>query len=577
MTNKSKLIIILVALILAALCFVSQGSHPIIFKLWGHAFSWRSARSVSLMFSFLLGTIIRKSPAHRQRAILWLTAFLVALGIGVYQRWHIKAAHIDDTLMLVAIMMLSLTMGLVFGATVVRQRRALLSSATLLVAVGISEYWREQDSFVCADCNVIIISVDALRPDHLGCYGYGRATSPNIDTLAEKSLLFTNAVTVRGQTMPSLATMLTGLNPVHSGVRVNQSPLLPPDSLTIARVLRRLEYRTAAIVSNPFLRDPLSNFGQGFTHYDAQWSDLDQNGTWIPERNAEKTNLAVRRWLSEISDAKFFLWIHYIDPHGPYHAPGKYSELFSHIEPRMVPAKEIPPYQYLPFPVEPGEMVDLNRYVDAYDNEIAYVDAAIGELLNLLEVKKKLSRSLIILTADHGESLWQHNCYLTHGCTLHEDSVRIPLLIRLPDHLRPPARTTRQLASIVDISPTIIEFVGQRVPKNLDGVSLVKMLSKDVPLRRFAALEILEGNEKTWGIRSSTRKLIRRPSGEYQCYNLSKDPNEQDPNGCSESEVRWLDIELNRYLNESRAGGGADKPLNFNEDTTRILRTLGYL
>lgn len=313
--------------------------------------------------------------------------------------------------------------------------------------------------------NVVLICIDTLRADHLGVYGYSRNTSPRIDAFAAGARVFERAYAPTPFTSPSVVSMLTGLYPQRHRVRLLWQPITD-EVVTVADWLGAAHYETAAVVSNLVLADDGLGIGKRFAHYDAKVSEPEPNRPEMLERNAAHTTDAALAWLrARDAQRPFFLWVHYIDPHGPYLPPADCPTRFTHSATRPVDRARIAPYARL------GESIDGNDYVDAYDAEIAYTDREVGRLLAELDASGVGASALVVITADHGEFLLEREeLHFGHGFTVDEAVLHVPLIVRHP--ALAPGRE-RTPVSLADVTPTILAAAGFSQPAGLDGRSLL--------------------------------------------------------------------------------------------------------
>jgi arylsulfatase len=299
--------------------------------------------------------------------------------------------------------------------------------------------------------------VDTLRPDHLGCYGYKRDTSPNVDNFTKGGLLFENCFSQAPETGPSCASFLSGFLP-HETKVVDNKTIVHSNVPMLAEILKEAGYRTYGIVSNYVLRNG-QGFEQGFDIYDAQMNERELNRRNICERIAEKTSESVMSILKQHSGEGFFLWVHYQDPHGPYTPKPPYDKKF--VDPNKEPVYlkfnnsfsgrgGIPSYQRL------QDNKDYNYYVSQYDGEIGYFDEHFGRLIAFLKQIHVYDNSLIIFTADHGEAMGEHKCYFAHGHGLTNDLIHVPLVIKYKDILR---GRRKDFVQHLDIVPTILQLL----------------------------------------------------------------------------------------------------------------------
>jgi len=313
---------------------------------------------------------------------------------------------------------------------------------------------------------VIVISCDTLRADRLGCYGYPLPTSPTLDALARESTLYRSAWTTAPWTAPAMAALMTGRTPDELGVHGGNRFALAPEALTLAEEARDAGFATAAVVSNWVLRQPPAGMGssglsQGFDVYDDEMKQREGNREAF-ERHADATSDAAIRWLdsSAARDGRFFLWIHYQDPHGPYTPPAEFAQRFKREDTLRVELPtgktqsgkgQIPAYQVV------GGERSLESYRARYDAEVAWFDHQLARLFTCLREKNWWEDTLLVFTADHGESLGENGWFFCHGENLQRETVQVPLIIRFP------GRSSRMMdvpVSHLDLWPTIREALG---------------------------------------------------------------------------------------------------------------------
>ncbi|MEW5901846.1 MAG: sulfatase, partial [Acidobacteriota bacterium] len=327
---------------------------------------------------------------------------------------------------------------------------------------------------------VILISIDTLRPDHLGCYGYGRETSPNIDALARDSVLFERTYASSPWTLPSHVSLLTALHGLNHRVYWADERM-DPSLLTLAEILRQSHYFCEAFTGSGFV-SPSFGFSRGFDSYRGH------EGHNIHENSAELTAGAVLDWLEGNSDKSFFLFIHTYQTHSPYACPTPYSTTFLKAGARWTGVDLM---DYLGgkggifkrlAEDERGNIIDL------YDGEILYLDEKlIKPLTEKLRELGIYDQTMIVLTSDHGEEFFEHGAWM-HGQSLYEESLRVPLIIKFP-RSKHRGRRVRSAVRLVDIMPTILEEQGISPEKlNLDGRSLIPVVrGKEKEDREFLA------------------------------------------------------------------------------------------
>jgi len=462
-----------------------------------------------------------------------------------------------------------------------RLRRALLAAALAAGMPGLCSCARRP-----ARPSVLLITVDTLRADHLGAYGYTRPTSPRIDALAREGVLFEKAFATVPRTTQSVATILTGLYPKHHRARGLFS-ILPEANVTLAEILRGEGYATWAVVSNIFLQ-PGKGFEQGFDSYSNPRQRFDGDSS------AQITDEALGK-LRQAPERPFLLWVHYLDPHWSYQPEGRFATLFDPDYRPGAAMRELAGQQK-------GDIIFHNRLapedrrhlVALYDGEIAQVDEQVGRLLDGIPPPLR-ARLLVILASDHGESLCEHDVCFAHGETLYEDTLRVPLIVALPGRLAP--GRFGGAVSLMDLAPTVLSLVGVGQRMGMDGVALLSERGERLPAaagREFLFAEtdyqlihaanpryFIPGVEGRWsGIRRGEEKLIRipRPEGALQeAFQLATDPGETrplEPAGLARGGEMaralegWIDFE---------PGAGESPEASLTPEQKERLRSLGYL
>jgi len=391
-----------------------------------------------------------------------------------------------------------------------------------------------------ASTNVLLITIDTLRPDRLSCYGSKHVQTPHIDKLAARGVLFERAFAHDPMTLPSHTNILLGKTSLAHGVCENSKSIVPERFETLAEVLKKDNFATAAFVG-AFPLDSRFGLDQGFDVYDDFYPAKASPGEAYSERKAEKVVTAALGWLSE-QKGKWFCWVHIWDPHAPYSPPEPYA----------------------------------GRYrQDPYSGEVAYVDREIGRLLGEIENNGWLNETLVVLTGDHGESLGEHG-EMTHSYFAYNSTIWIPLVIAGPGTK---SRRTKVNVSHVDIFPTICEAIGIRPPRLLHGDSLLPFLKGKTRKANPIYFEALEAHlNRGWaplrGIIDGAKKYIDSPIPEL--YDLEKDFGEQK-NLVSETETAPLKKMLEEKMKfdsselESEPAGTVDR------ETRERLRSLGYI
>ncbi len=390
--------------------------------------------------------------------------------------------------------------------------KVLLCSVILVSFVLLNRFPIESQS----KPNIVLITIDTLRADHLGCYGYKSPTSPNLDRFAKEAQLFLNAYTAVPLTLPSHATMLTGLYPEHHGIRDNAHFPLPKSEM-VQQTLKRAGYHTYAIVSAA----PLSaGFGlnRGFDIYHDEFDGA--------ERKADETTNFALQQLKD-SKAPYFLWVHYFDPHTEYEPPETYRKKF---------------------PQSP------------YDGEIAFVDAQISKLLQAVG-----QNAAVIIAADHGESLGEHE-ESTHAVFVYNATLHVPLLVRVPG-VKPAVR--KDPVSLADIGPTILELAGAGQSSS-DGVSLLANPKERTLLAESLYAQRNFGYAPLYACIRQGKKFIQAPQTEF--YDLVNDPNELQ-NLIKQSKVNECQQIIGKFFKNTVRQNESALP----EEEQEKLRSLGYV
>ena len=420
-------------------------------------------------------------------------------------------------------------------------RLALLLGVCLAISCGTSERPK---------LNVLMIAVDTLRRDHVGCYGYERNTSPNIDKLAARGVLFEDAVSQSPWTLPSFATTLTSLYPTQHGAGFlepgagaygkRMRTVFPP----MAMLLLKQGYTTGAIINAPALA---SEFGvdRGFEFYDTtpRWD----------ERLADGTTADALKWLDANKDVPFFAFVHYFDPHLDYAPPAPFDTLFNPgYQGRLGNVFDRESYQSYESDLtridDPAVAADWHHIRSLYDGEIAFTDQAVGELLDGLDEMGLRDNTLIVFLSDHGEEFFEHKGF-EHGHTLFDELIKVPLIFSLPGTLPENTRVTEQVR-MLDVVPTILDILGIKATTHLEGVSLTPLLTGTGEIAeskvallpsRFAYSEsMLYGTEKKSVTAYPWKLVYDTVTEEEMMFNLAVDPGEQVDMLDRETETRSL-------------------------------------
>jgi arylsulfatase A-like enzyme len=402
--------------------------------------------------------------------------------------------------------------------------------------------------------NVVLISIDTLRADHVGGDGRLAGLTPQLDRLAAGGVSFRQAITSAPWTLPAIASLLTARHPSHHGagaITNRRDPLgrsaLPPGSWTLATALRAQGYRTQAIVTNPYLALRYG-LGDGFDGYENLtieseiflagsattairllgwlWPDL------VIGDRGETVSARTVRWLAQAGPDRFFLWLHYVDPHPPYSRAGvtrhksfRGDSLFaiggSDAEDFRLTSPDVSRLRSGEIRLD-GDQKERVR--ELYRAEVASVDAAVGQVLEILDRPALRDRTLVVCVADHGEEFWEHGG-VEHGHTVYEELVRVPLMMRWPGHL-PEARRVDSVVRMIDVVPTVLDLLGLAPPPAADGSSALAAVRGEEAEPRVALIENLLFAEERTGIRTADRKYVRWETGKEEAYDLAADPRE---------------------------------------------------
>jgi arylsulfatase A-like enzyme len=419
---------------------------------------------------------------------------------------------------------------------------------------------------------VILVSIDTLRPDHLGAYGYERGTSPILDELALEGLVFENAFSPSPWTLPAHASLFTGLYPEEHGAG-HASPFVPlgAGAPTLAERLRADGYRTVAFSAGGVMSRS-NGLARGFE----RWTE------W-PKANLRSVLPGVFAELGTRADRPVFLFLHTYDVHGPY------AEWEEHAaapttgppDPEWERILRIRYHSYLRL----DRFLGLADVVDAYDSGIRFVDAELGRLLARLREIGAYDDSLIVVTSDHGESLYDRGLYVGHSYSLHDEEIRVPLIVRLPGG-RPPGRVA-ELVSLVDVMPMILGATGTKTPAGLSGSDPLRRQysPRDTFVRGEAThtgARYLRTIDRKWITEPHPRgsKASRVPEGLWdrfewdgRVYDLAQDGTEGQPVDSSGEPAG----PVREWIHAGEAPGLGEDSTPIEPQQADQLRALGYL
>jgi len=392
--------------------------------------------------------------------------------------------------------------------------------------------------------NVLLITLDTTRADRVGCYGYEKAKTPNLDSLALGGVQFSNTYCQVPLTFPSHCSILTGTYPIYHQVHNNGTYYLNPDLLTVAEILKGRGFKTAAFVSS-FTVDSRFGLDQGFDFYDDKFAEEEVFKALKSERKADKIYTSFSNWLDKNGTQQFFCWVHFFDPHLPYDPPSPFKE------------------EFLEKP---------------YDGEIAYMDYYIGKTVEKLKEKNILNKTLIILAGDHGEAFGEKEV-AGHGVFLYDVTMKVPLIFYAENNL-PKGKVVKSRVRLIDIMPSILGMLDIAMSEEIQGISLLPYIEgreKDdlgsyietyYPRENYGWSELIGLIDGDW-------KYIQAPKEEL--YNLKKDP-EEEKNAINEEKKVVSDMKnkLRDIIKNYSSGLEAEKREMTAEEKER-LRSLGYV
>ena len=450
--------------------------------------------------------------------------------------------------------------------------------------------------------NVILITLDTTRADHLTPYGYKRDTTPFLAKLASEGVLFENAFAVSSWTLPSHSSIFTGKLPSVHGATY-QHLWLDSSEDCLAEILKRKGYQTAAFVSGPFLLAAF-NVTQGFEYYDDQLDPLSgiqrlmfvkvirrfyQKPLWWVDgqRNAIEVNQQLFKWFDHNSKRKpFFAFINYFDPHDPYLPPAAYSKMY-----RTSPSRMNGRIEGIYSDRSTGERIakdgkplredDYEALKALYDGEIRFMDDQLSKLFDYLRQNSLLSNTLVVITSDHGESIGEHKI-LDHGHALYEEQIRVPLLMIGPNI--PKGKRISGIIRNIDILPTLMEYLKLTSPSDIQGKSFLSNLA-DVPHDgRIYVGEIFQDpntrvkrfQRDLKGRRDRASKLLWASNHRHEFYDLLSDPAENhDLYQTREKDFNLISTELFNYLKPFPKKDRRKKP-EMDEESLESLKATGY-
>jgi len=415
--------------------------------------------------------------------------------------------------------------------------------------------------------NILLILLDAARADRLSCYGYKRRTTPNIDTIAENGYIFQNVFSEASYTLASTGTLLTGLPPDYHGVVSAFFNTLDRKIITLPELLQEKGYYTAAVSANPY-------FGSSY-FYDQGFDDFVELFRQSGAVDAEAFIEPFQRLTEKQSEKPFFFYLHVREPHHPYKMPSpffgryqqkhrQYSEKFRKKADRIYKGMA-------------GEPADFQFLSDIYDENLAYADHIVGEILKILKEKKLLEKTIIIITADHGEALGEHR-KVGHNMVLHREGIRIPLIFHFPDGRKPLADLEKP-AITSDLTVTLCDLldITYPYPQLSRGENLFSLQDKRT---RFCRSLNMTSNYAGYMVESFPYRMLYFPHvGEknIQLYNIKNDPEENNPLTSGEVITNHLRSILFQFVRGSVKGVKSGDSPKLSKKELENLQSLGYI
>ena len=451
--------------------------------------------------------------------------------------------------------------------------------------------------------NVILIVIDALRPDHLGAYGYKKDTSPSIDRLAEEGVSFVNTYCTLPRSDASMTSMLTGLYPYSHGVRMVWGNTRKPPITSLPEILQSHGYMTGCIRSGGEMYE---RFNKGFRDFDLMsWKIKNKITRGIykifnPDNflgTAEQRVTTAIKWIDSNKGKKFFLMVHSNDLHWPYPVPKPYEHMFDaeykgeHDFATMCKGK-----------ITRGELIfglkklpkeEVTHAIAHYDGGIRYIDSHLKRLFDFLKAKNIYDNTIIILTADHGENFGEHDFYFQHGASLYETSLKVPLILQIPNKRIKNKRIEAKI-QVLDIMPTVLDILDIPLVDKIEGMSLLPLIDgESTAIRDFVFTESIEehfpGNKRVYikGIKGKWRtmiigdwKIIYIPHPEkdiFELYNIKRDPTEnQNLMDIEKKKAEEMKSKILGFI-KLQSNEGEPDAKDLTEKSKKLLIQAGYL
>jgi len=438
--------------------------------------------------------------------------------------------------------------------------------------------------------NVVFILIDTLRSDHLSCAGYERKTSPCIDEIASEGVFFNKAISQSSWTLPSMISLMSGK------YIFTKIPKLPDDTMSLAQMMKKGGYSTAGFIANSLVGKN-EGFSKGFDHFEvrqkstAQWTGADLNNRLLP-------------YMKKSLKPPFFLYVHYLDPHYPYSPPEDFIKFDEEFDPVRIEYRK----RYSEFCLEHEEVIPtakkdvdlIKKNITLYDGEVKYVDRCVGEVMLQLKRMGLEENTVVVITSDHGEGLWNHlhhkkvvekhvpmekrnlTTYFLrdHGYHLYQELIHVPLIIKGPNIRK--NETVSVMVENVDIIPTLLSLTDIDIPFNGDGRSLAQFLTNPDFTLDEKRLIFSHCDEGTCTIQPvyNSKLVVPNKTGKYfgmktSLYDLSADPGEMKNMA---SEYKDVYEALHKAIDNKEQSDYFKNKTGELDDATRIkMKELGYI
>jgi arylsulfatase A-like enzyme len=435
--------------------------------------------------------------------------------------------------------------------------------------------------------DLVLVSIDSLRADHLGAYGYARPTSPTFDRLAAGGVRFAQAVSTTSWTLPAHAALFTGLYDSAHGL-VDNGLRMADAHVTLAEVLREHGYHTAGFFGAPYLH-PTFGLDQGFDVYQscmtpelasaesARADSFAASSFAHADVTGPRTLAAVQTWLEDLGERPFFLFLHLWDVHYDYIPPREYVQLFDPDYTGHVDGRNF----FYSLAIHPGMPArDREHVIALYDAEIRFTDDILGRVLDALEARGRLRDTVVVVTADHGEEFFEHGGK-GHQRTLYEEVVRVPLVVSWPGRL-PGGVVVEDPVRLIDVMPTVLALAGLPAPPRMQGRDLAPLWRGEPLAEQPALTELLVAGRSLRALRTARYKWFAEEAAEpAHGYDLARDPGEGQPIQAPQEELARGLARLHQDLDSSlalrRELGGDPVAAEAGDSLWERLRALGYV